>query len=373
MTREKAGADRKILVADDIPRNVRILRDRLENEGYRVVEASDGAEALRKVDEENPDLLLLDMVMPVLNGYQVLERMRADGSIRRVPVIVISAVDQVESVAKCIELGADDYLCKPFNAVLLRARIGNCLERKRLNDLESDYRGHLERQVKEQVREISLAQLGIIFAMSKLAESRDTDTGMHLERIREYCRILSRRLTGHPVHGRTVDAGFQDVLYTASALHDIGKVGVPDSILRKPGKLSADEFAVMKTHSEIGAETLRAVERKNPNNAFVRIGIEIAENHHERWDGAGYPHGRGGEDIPLAGRIVALADVYDALVSKRCYKDALRHDETLDIIRGESGKHFDPGIVDCFLRDADEFHAVRAGMMKTDETMAPVS
>jgi len=163
-----------------------------------------------------------------------------------------------------------------------------------------------------------------------------------------------------------VDAGFQDTLYTASALHDIGKVGVPDSILRKPGKLSPEEFTVMKTHSEIGAETLRAVERKNPNNAFVRIGIEVAENHHERWNGTGYPHGCGGEDIPLAGRIVALADVYDALASKRFYKEALLHDETLEIIDAEKVKHFDPVIVDCFLRDAGEFGAVLAKMGKTE-------
>jgi putative two-component system response regulator len=353
------AAQGTMLVVDDNEMNRDMLSRRLEKQGHIVATAENGCQAIEMLRTRPFDLVLLDIMMPEMNGYEVLEKVKSDMALRQIPVIVISAVDQMESVVRCIELGAEDYLPKPFDPVLLRARVGASLERKRLYDLEENYRIQLEDRVEEQVREISSAQQGVIFAMSKLAESRDPETGAHLERIQEYCRTLSKELSKLTRYASEIDKTFIENIHAASPLHDIGKVGIPDHILKKPGGLTEEEFAIMKTHTVIGVETLRAVDRQNPGNKFVCIGVEIAGSHHERWDGTGYPHGLAGEDIPLAGRIVALADVYDALTSKRCYKEALPHEESREIILAERGKHFDHDIVDCFLSAEKEFQTVR--------------
>lgn len=354
----------KILVVDDIPRNIRLLKDRLLSENHRVIEATNGLEALEKVKEETPDLILLDIMMPQMDGYQALKHLKADNTLRHIPIIMISAMDDMANIVRCIEIGAEDYLTKPFNPVLLKARIDACLEKKWLRDQEEKYRIQLEEYnvrleeiVEEQVREISLAQRGTIFALSKLAESRDPETGKHLENIREYCKILCLQLSKLPKYESVIDKSFIEDVYAASPLHDIGKVGVPDYILLKPGKLTDEEFAIMKTHTIIGAETLRAVYQKHPGNNFIRIGIEIAESHHEKWNGTGYPYGLAGEAIPLVARILALADVYDAVSSKRRYKKAFSHNESRKIILSERGKHFDPDMVDAFLITEKEFMA----------------
>ncbi|MCG6976153.1 MAG: response regulator [Acidiferrobacterales bacterium] len=355
-----------ILVVDDNELNRDMLSRRLEREGYLAILASDGYMALEMLAVNEVDLVLLDIMMPQLDGYQVLERIKADPRLQKIPVIMITAIDEIDSTVKCIELGAEDYLPKPFNPVLLRARIGASLEKKRLHDMEAEYRSKIEQnnmvlseRVREQVMEIASAQLGAIFAMSKLAESRDPETGEHLDRMREYCRVLANQMRGMPKYADTIDHDFVDNIYAASPLHDIGKVGVPDAILCKPGKLTADEWIIMKTHPIVGAETLREVDRQHPGNAFVQTGIEIAEAHHEKWNGSGYPFGLAGEKIPLAARILALGDVYDALTSKRCYKDAFATDEARKIIINDRGVHFDPDVVDAFLATEDEFARIR--------------
>jgi len=357
-----------ILVVDDNDMNRDMLSRRLEHEGYQAILASDGYMALDLLasDSINIDLVLLDIMMPQLDGYQVLERIKGDSRLHNIPVIMITAVDEIDSTVKCIELGAEDYLPKPFNPVLLRARIGASLEKKRLHDMESRYREQVEQnnlvlsdRVREQVMEIASAQLGAIFAMSKLAESRDPETGEHLDRMREYCRILALQMQKLPQYKETIDQGFIENIYAASPLHDIGKVGVPDAILCKPGKLTEDEWIIMKTHPIVGAETLREVNRQHPGNAFVQTGVEIAEAHHEKWNGRGYPFGLAGENIPLVARILALGDVYDALTSKRCYKNAFSADEARNIITGDRGAHFDPDVVDAFLATEDEFARIR--------------
>jgi len=348
-----------VLVVDDNESNREMLSRRLSRQGYRVEVAASGREALDALRAQRVDLVLLDVMMPEMDGYEVLQRLKSDPELRDIPVLMISALDEIDSVVRCIQLGAEDYLSKPFDPVLLRARVGASLERKRLYDLEENYRVLLEDRVRKQVREISWAQHGIIFAMSKLAESRDPETGAHLERIQEYCKILSKELSKLPTYASEIDKAFIENIHAASPLHDIGKVGIPDHILKKPGRLTEGELAIMKTHAVIGVETLRAVDRQNPGNKFVRIGIEIAGSHHEKWDGTGYPHGLAGEGIPLAGRIVALADVYDALTSKRCYKEALPHEESREIILAERGKRFDPDMVDCFIDAEKGFQTVR--------------
>ncbi|MBI3775847.1 MAG: response regulator [Gammaproteobacteria bacterium] len=343
-----------------------MLTRRLMRDGYLVEVAENGRQALEKVALGNFDLVLLDIMMPEVDGYQVLAQLKASETLRHIPVIMITALEEMESVVRCIEMGAEDYVLKPFNPTLLKARVGACLEKKRLHDQEENYRAKIEQQnsllenrVREQVREISEAQLGAIFAMSKLAESRDPETGEHLERMREYCRILSSHLATTPRYQGVIDTKFIDNIYAASPLHDIGKVGIPDAVLLKPGKLTEVEWVIMRTHTFVGAQTLLQVNREYPGNDLIRTGMAIAGGHHEKWDGSGYPYGLKGEDIPLVARVLALGDVYDALTSKRCYKDAFTHEASREIIITQSGMHFDPAVTAAFLAKEDEFKKVR--------------
>lgn len=356
-----------ILVVDDTELNRDLLHRRLKKNGYHVALAVDGHDALSQLRGADFDLVLLDIMMPVMDGYQVLEAVKADQKLRHIPVIMITSLSEMDSVVRCIELGAEDYLPKPFNPVLLQARINACLERKRAHDTERHYQqrieahnGLLEEQVRQQVKALSSAQIATIFAMSKLAESRDPETGQHLERMREYCRVLALDLSKTDKYATTIDRRFVDDIHGASPLHDIGKVGVPDMVLQKPGKLTDEEWKLMRTHALLGAETLRAVNAQHPGNSFIQMGIEIAESHHEKWDGSGYPYGLAGNDIPLAARILALGDVYDALTSKRCYKDPMSHEKAAEIILSDRGRHFDPDIVDAFMRVEHEFITIRA-------------
>jgi putative two-component system response regulator len=356
----------KILVVDDNEMNRDLLVRRLKRQGHEVLTANDGLAALEILNSHRVDLVLLDIMMPNLDGYQVLEKMKADEYLMDLPVIMITAVDEVDSAVKCIELGADDYLTKPFNAVLLGARINASLEKNQLRKQEQKQRQQIEdlnlfltARVRQQVAEIASAQIGAIFAMSKLAESRDPETGEHLDRMREYCRLLAQDLSKQPEYTEYIDKSYIENIYSASPLHDIGKVGVPDAILTKPGKLTEEEWVVMKTHPIIGAETLREVDREHPGNAFIQTGIEIAAAHHEKWDGSGYPYGLKGKEIPLSARILALGDVYDALTSKRCYKEAMPHHKAIEIIEEGERKHFDPDVISAFLRINEEFVKVR--------------
>lgn len=359
------GEASTILIVDDQEHNRLILHDQITALGHKTLLAENGLSALAQVAKHPPDLILLDIMMPEMDGFEMLERLKADSSTRHIPVVIITAVDELESVARCVGMGADDYISKPFNPTLLNARIDACLDKKRLHDQEKQYRRnleeynlHLEERVREKVKELTQAHLGTIFATSKLAESRDPETGEHLERMREYCKVLAGQLRSSK-YSPLVDQQFVDDLYAASPLHDIGKVGIPDAILQKPGALTDEEFDIMKTHSTIGADTLRKVGEAFPGNSFVAMGIEIAQSHHERWDGSGYPQGLAGEEIPISARILGLADVYDALRSKRVYKDAFSHEKSREIIIEERGKHFDPEIVDAFLPSEETLQDIR--------------
>jgi len=363
-----------VLIVDDNEMNRDLLSRRLDRQGYDIALAADGQQALDMVKNSDYDLVLLDIMMPEIDGYQVLERMKADYKLKKIPVIMISALDEIESVVRCVELGADDYITKPFNPVLLKARITACLEKKSLHDKEENHRKkieeyniELENQVQEQVKEITSTQLAAIFAMSKLAESRDEDTGEHLERMREYCKIISQQLSKTEKYNKIIDGKFVDDIYAASPLHDIGKVGIPDNVLLKPGKLTPEEWDIMKKHTIIGVKTLAEVDRQHPGNNFISMGIAIAGGHHEKWDGSGYPAGLSGVDIPLAARILALGDVYDALTSKRCYKEAFSHEHSKEIIVSSKGAHFDPDVVDAFLEMEEEFKKVRSDYQDSED------
>ncbi|MDH5546556.1 MAG: response regulator [Gammaproteobacteria bacterium] len=356
-----------IMVVEDNENNRDLLTRRIQRQGHKVVVAENGRIALDKLREQTVDMILLDLMMPEMDGYQVLEHLKKDENLKSIPVVVITALSDMETTVKCIELGAEDYLPKPFNPTLLKARVNACLHKKWLHDRELQYREFIEdvnkqlgERVRTQVKQITSTQMATIFAMSKLAESRDPETGTHLERMREYCKVISEHLSSLEKFKGIVDRPFIDNIYAASPLHDIGKVGISDDVLLKNGPLTEDDWRIMRKHPIIGADTLRAVDRQHPGNEFIKTGIAIAEFHHEKWDGSGYPYGTRGDDIPLEARILALGDVYDALTSKRCYKEAFSHEKSKGIIVDSNGSHFDPAVVEAFLNIEDEFKRIRS-------------
>ncbi|MDK2981734.1 MAG: cyclic di-GMP phosphodiesterase [Chloroflexota bacterium] len=343
--------DANILVVDDTAENLVLLTSLLEDCGYHARPVPNGRLALQAARSEKPDLVLLDITMPEMDGYEVCERLKQDDELKDIPVLFISALTQTAEKLKAFKVGGIDYITKPFQFEEVKARVDTHL---RLNRLQRS----LQEQVARQVEEISESQMGMIFGLAKLAEKRDNETGKHLERIQILCQFLAEELVDHPKYGQVVDSNFCDLIFNASPLHDIGKVGIPDEILLKPGRLTPEEFEVMKTHVTIGADMLQEVHERFPHNEFIKLGIDIARTHHEKWNGKGYPNGLAGEGIPLSGRIMAIVDVYDAVRSKRVYKPAVSHEETCAIIIQDSGEHFDPDLVEVFERLKDQFDVV---------------
>jgi len=343
----------RLLVIDDTPSNIHVLLEGLKDL-YSITAATRGDRGLELARAQPPDLILLDVVMDGMDGYEVLAALREDVRTAGIPVVFVTAQTDAKDEERGLALGAVDYITKPFRISVVRARIQNHLELK-------SHRDRLEHMVQEQVRETINSHITTIFAMSKLAESRDDETGTHLERTRQYCRLLARRLQATGGYPDLVDEDFIHRIFQASPLHDIGKVAIPDGILKKPGKLTQEEFEVMKTHTLRGAETLASVTENHPHNEFIQFGLQIARSHHEKWDGSGYPDRLRGSQIPLAARIMAVADVYDALTSKRCYKDAMSHQEAREIIRSQSGFHFEPLLVETFLAIEEEFAEILSG------------
>lgn len=302
-------------------------------------------------EEPRPALVLSDIEMPGLSGVELLKRVKAlDETIQ---VVMVTGVHQMETVRQCVREGAYDYIVKPFDAEDLLATVERALERVRLIRQNEEYRKNLERMVLEQTVEIRQTRDIALLTLAKLAESRDSATGRHLERMAAYSRRLGQELLS------TVTEEFVEDLYKSSPLHDIGKVGIPDAILLKPGPLSPEETAVMRTHPTIGGDTLRKVIEAYDRHTFLAMGMEIAYYHHERWDGTGYPRGLSERQIPLAARIVALADAYDTITSRRPYKAAFAHEEAVRRIAVDRGTHFDPALVDAFLRCHSDFVEIR--------------
>ncbi|WP_232207740.1 HD domain-containing phosphohydrolase [Aminomonas paucivorans] len=343
---------------DDTPLNLQLLEDLLTGWGYRVLPFPRGDLALEAALRSAPDLILLDIVMPEPDGFEVCRRLKAHETLRDVPVIFLSSLEDPATKVSAFAVGGVDYVSKPFHAEEVRARVRTHLDLRRMRlELEQHTR-RLEDLVETKVREISEAQLATITALSKLAASRDEDTGAHIERTAAYCGILAETLGRRPEFAGQIDGTFVENLRRAAPLHDIGKVGVPDRILLKPGKLSPEEFEVMKTHTLIGERTLRSALLQHPGNLFLHMGMAIARSHHERWDGSGYPDGLTGEEIPLVARIMAVADVYDALRSRRTYKASLSHEESGFLVQEGSGDLFDPSVVAAFREAEARFREV---------------
>lgn len=343
----------RIMVVDDFPEIRAVLENMLVQNGNEVLALSSGAMALEAAEEHPPDLILLDIKMPEMDGYQVCERLKQSSSLKDIPVIFLSGLDTMEDKIKGFQSGGVDYITKPFHAEEVLARVGVHLN---LCSLQGTL--DFQKVVEKKVREISEAQLATIFALAKLAECRDEDTGAHLERVQEYCRLLAEQLRDGSPYAAQISTEFVECIQHAAPLHDIGKVAIPDSILLKSGRLTPAEFEVMKTHTIIGAENMQSVYNRYSGNTFIGMGIEIALYHHERWDGTGYPDGISGRNIPLSARIVALADYYDALHSDRCYRKGFGHDQVKAMIIEGDGTHFDPVIVKAFLDLEDEFKRI---------------
>ena len=341
-------AQSKILIVDDTPANLRLLTNMLRNRGYEARPVPNGRLALQAAKHDSPDLILLDINMPVIDGYEVCRQLKQDERLKGIPVIFISALNEIFDKVKAFNTGGVDYITKPFQFEEVQARLETHLKLRSLQLEVERHNRHLEELVQEKVREISASRMSTILALAKLAESRDDVTGKHLERVQLYCRMLASRLAEYQRFEKQISPDCIENIFHASPLHDIGKVGIPDHILQKPGSLTTEEFEIMKTHALIGAQTLEAVRDRYPNNAFVNMGINFARWHHEKWDGSGYPDGLAGEDIPLEARIMAIVDVYDALRSQRPYKEAFSHAKAVDIIVSETG-HFDRHIVEAFM------------------------
>jgi putative two-component system response regulator len=337
-------------LVDDAEGNIDVLLATLGDE-FDVRVAMDGPGALELLEEETVDLVLLDIVMPGMDGHEVFRKMKENPRTRNISVIFLSGLSEVEDEAHGLAMGAADYITKPFKPALLRARVHNQLELKL-------YRDHLEELVRERTAEIELVQHVTIESLACLAEYRDPETGMHIRRTQHYVRELALTLRLQPKYADVLDDTYIENLHRSAPLHDIGKVGVPDAILQKPGKLTAEEFEEMKKHTIYGHDTLAAAEKQLGSNSFLRVAREMAQTHHERWDGSGYPGGLAGETIPLCGRIMAVADVYDALTSKRRYKPSFTHEAALDILREGRDKHFDPDLLDAFLAISDSVEKI---------------
>jgi len=360
-----------LLIVDDAPENLVVLSELLAPH-YRVLAATSGESCLRIANSQPmPDLILLDVMMPGMDGYTVLMHLRHDAATRDIPVIFVTARDAALDEEHGLEIGAADYIVKPIKPVIVLARVRTQLENKQARDLLKNQNAWLEAEVARRMHDNELIQDASLQALAMLAETRDTDTGNHIHRTQAYVELLTDALSTHPDYAELLSGGQAKYIVRAAPLHDIGKVGIPDQVLNKPGKLTAEEFAVIQTHSRIGGDAIDMAMRRvqaadqsalasNDNTAlsFLAIAGLIARWHHEHWDGTGYPDRLTADSIPLPARIMAVADVYDALVTPRVYKAAMPHAEAVAIIHSERGRHFDPGLVDVFLDLQQQFAAI---------------
>ena len=364
--REAGGSGKKVhgtvLVVDDTPDNIALISGLLKDL-YRVKIANCGEKALRIARSETPpDLILLDIMMPERDGYEVCSRLQADAATREIPVIFLTAKTEERDETRGLDLGAMDYVTKPISPPILLARVRNHLELKSARDSLRERNSFLEGEVLIRTREVAAVQDATILAMASLAETRDNETGNHIRRTQLYLKLLAEKLRRHPRFRALLDCDRTiDLLFKSAPLHDIGKVGIPDAILLKPGRLEPWEFEIMKRHTTLGRDAIAVAERSLALELpFLKHAKEIAYSHQEKWDGSGYPQGLSGDEIPISARIMALADVYDALVSRRVYKQAFSHDTAVDIISAGKGNHFDPDMVDAFLDLSDEFMTIAA-------------
>ncbi|MGR8934406.1 MAG: response regulator [Gammaproteobacteria bacterium] len=349
-----------LLIVDDAPENLAVLGELLRHAGYRVKAANSGRAALQYARQKPyPELILLDVMMPEMDGYEVLASLRSDPAAADIPVVFLTALSDASNEERGLQMGAADYIAKPIQPLVVLARVRTQLEAKRARDWLKNQNAFLEAEVARRMTENDRIQAVSIRALAHLAETRDPETGNHILRTQEYVRLLATLLRDHPRFSSVLGGRYIELLARSAPLHDIGKVGIPDTILLKPGKLTPGEFEIMKTHTLLGAEAIEAAERdiKEPME-FLTLAKEIAHWHHERWDGKGYPDGLKQDGIPLSARLMALADVFDALITQRVYKPPMAFGEALEIIIAGRDSHFDPDVADAFVNHFDKFKTI---------------
>lgn len=367
-------AKSRILIVDDEPPNQLILEDLLAQQ-FDVYTASNGRHALEylhsrnKVDLNQVDLILMDILMPEMDGFEACRQIKSDPDLQDIPVLFLTSLDSVADEEHGLSLGAEDFIHKPFSPAVVLARVHNHIELARSRKLLRERNAALELQVQERTRallhetqQVMRAQESTINALCALAELRDNETGNHIRRTQNYVRILATRLSQSPRFAAELSEDTIALLFKSAPLHDVGKVAIPDAILLKPGKLTDDEWTIMKRHAEYGRDALVQAERDLGDAvSFLRYAREIAYGHHEKWDGTGYPQGLSGDAIPLSARIMAVADVYDALISRRVYKPPMSHNQAVHLIIQGRATHFDPAIIDLLVDVIDEFQVIAAG------------
>ena len=349
-----------VLVVDDTPDNLSLMSGLLKDI-YKVKIANNGERALKiAMTGTPPDIILLDIMMPVMDGYETCRHLKANVETRDIPVIFLTAKVEIEDEIRGFELGAVDYITKPISPPVVLARVKTHLQLKRMSDYLRDQNAFLEDEVRRRTQEVVATQEVTILTMASLAETRDNETGNHIRRTQFYLKALAEALRHHPRFSHFLDDDKTiDLLFKSAPLHDIGKVGIPDHILLKPGRFTPEEFGTMKTHCALGRDAIIAAERRlGIELPFLAFAKEIAYSHQEKWDGTGYPVGLSGDDIPISGRLMAVADVYDALISRRVYKEGMPHERAVGIIVEGKGAHFDPDMVDAFVEIADEFSEI---------------
>ena len=366
---EESLEEKYILIADDSTSMHMLLDTVFDEAGYKILSAYDGVEAYHIIKNRHAEIktLIVDWDMPRLNGMQMLRKISSEDILLKFPVIMVTSYEERDIIKQAFQLGVNDFLRKPFVGEELLFRVEAHLEEYKRFWQADRQRETLLNQLSEKLDELQIVKNSTIFGLAQLAESRDNDTGVHVQRIREYTRILAQALQERELFLGDLAGDYIENLYHMSALHDIGKVGVPDRILLKPGKLTTDEFAIMKEHAAIGGRTLDMICRQHANNEYLGMGRNIAYYHHEQWDGRGYPDGLRGNDIPLSARITAFADVFDALITKRVYKEAMEPDEVFRVMTAERETKFDPLIFDVFREVWTRF--VQVSAVYTDEMM----
>ena len=348
----------RILIVDDERFNINVLVDLLRAD-YKISVAKNGEQALqRTLADPPPDLVLLDIIMPGLDGYEVCRRLKADDRTRDIPIIFVTAMGDVHDETRGLEIGAVDYITKPISPPIVKARVKTHLTLRRAREFLKHQNQILETMVGERTHELALTQDVTILCMASLAETRDQETGFHIRRTQHYIRALCEKLASNSKFKAFLTDEVIELLFKSAPLHDIGKVGVPDSILKKRGPLTPSEIKTMERHAIFGRDAILLAEKQLGSTSFLRFAREITHSHHEKWDGSGYPEGLRGPEIPISGRLMALADVYDALISKRVYKDAFPHEEASRIIINNRGTHFDPDMVDAFVEIGDSFQKI---------------
>lgn len=356
-----------ILIVDDTPDNL-ILMSSLLKKDYKVKIANGGEKALRIASSDSPpDLILLDIMMPDMDGYEVCYRLKREPKTMNIPVIFLTAKNEMEDEKKGLELGAVDYITKPISTPIVLARVKNHLALKAMEEFLRDQNEFLELEVAKRTREVIAIQDVTILAMASLAETRDSDTGNHIRRTQHYVKALAEKLRDHPRFAWFLTEVNISMLFKSAPLHDIGKVGIPDRILLKPGRFEPEEFEIMKTHTTLGRDAIVHAENALGISVdFLTFAKSIALSHQEKWNGSGYPEGLSGENIPIAARLMAVADVYDALISRRVYKEGMPHEKAVQIMVEGRGSHFDPDMLDAFLDIQEEFRGIAQRFIDSD-------